>query len=232
MTPDLLHVAVIMDGNGRWATGRGLPRIAGHHAGAETLRDVIEAAPGCGVTTLTAYGFSADNWKRPGEEVCGLMELIAAYLEGEAERLADGGVRMSVIGRRDRLPARMLTAIALAEHRTSAGTKLHFQLAIDYSARETMLRAARDARFEELLGRSQPVDLLIRTGGEQRLSDFLLWECAYAELMFTRCMWPDFSGVDLRKAVGEFRRRDRRFGGLTMPPQGEASVRNDERWLR
>ena len=232
MTTGKLHVAVIMDGNGRWASGRGLPRVAGHYAGAEALRRVIETAPECGIGTLTAYGFSSDNWKRPGEEVCALMELIAGYLESETPRFTAAGVRLSVIGRRDRLPARLAGAIAHAEHATGAGTELHFQLAIDYSARETMRRAARDARFEEMLEQSHPVDLLIRTGGEQRLSDFLLWECAYAELLFTTRMWPDFDGVELRRAVREFRRRDRRFGGLAAPPEPEPQFRNDERWLR
>ena len=152
MTTNKLHVAVIMDGNGRWAAGQGLPRIAGHYAGAEALRSVIESAPDCGIGTLTAYGFSSDNWKRPGEEVCALMELIAGYLESETERFTAAGVRLSVIGRRDRLPERLLAAIAYSEGKTSGGQGLHFQLAIDYSARETMLRAARDARFEENAG--------------------------------------------------------------------------------
>jgi undecaprenyl diphosphate synthase len=230
MTTNKLHVAVIMDGNGRWAAGQGLPRIAGHYAGAEALRSVIESAPECGIGTLTAYGFSSDNWKRPGEEVCALMELIAGYLESETERFTAAGVRLSVIGRRDRLPERLLAAIAYSEGKTSGGQGLHFQLAIDYSARETMLRAARDARFEEMLEQSQPVDLLIRTGGEQRLSDFLLWECAYAELLFTRRMWPEFDGVELRRALSEFRQRERRFGGLPAPL--EPQFRSDERWLR
>jgi undecaprenyl diphosphate synthase len=236
MTDSELHVAVIMDGNGRWATRCGLPRIAGHHAGAEALRAVIEAAPDCAIATLTAYAFSSDNWKRPDQEVEGLMELIACYLEGETPRLAANGVRLSVIGRRDRLPARLLAAIAAAEHATSAGAGLHLQLAIDYSARDAILRATQSAagesltveRFEQLLGRHKPVDLLIRTGGEQRLSDFLLWECAYAELVFTKCMWPEFDAVQLRRAVTEFRHRDRRFGAIPVPP----SFSSDERWLR
>jgi undecaprenyl diphosphate synthase len=236
MTENKIHVAIIMDGNGRWATRCGLPRSAGHYAGAEALRAVVEAAPGCAISTLTTYAFSADNWKRPNEEVCGLMELIAAYLENETPRLADGGVRLSVIGRRDRLPARLLGAILTAEHATHSNTGLHLQLAIDYSARDAILRAARDAatldRFEELLGRNQPVDLLIRTGGEQRLSDFLLWECAYAELVFTKCMWPEFGPLDLESAVAEFRRRDRRFGAVPVTSQAVEAFRSDDRWLR
>ena len=228
-----------MDGNGRWASSCGLPRIAGHHAGAEALRAIVEAAPACSIGTLTAYAFSSDNWKRPMEEVDGLMELIADYLDGETPRLVAGGARLSVIGRRDRLPERLLEAIRSAESATRGGTGLHFQLAIDYSAREAILRATQRSagepvtmeRFEELLGQSQPVDLLIRTGGEQRLSDFLLWECAYAELVFTKCMWPEFSPDELHKAVKEFHRRDRRFGTIPVGPQTQAFAGTD-RWLR
>ena len=235
-------MAIIMDGNGRWAVRSGLPRIAGHHAGAEALRAVVEAAPACEITTLTTYAFSSDNWKRPPREVAGLMALIADYLEGESARLVASGVRLSVIGRRDRLPSRLGKAIVAAEEATRAGSRLHFQLAIDYSAREAIVRAVHQASsqlstpetFEELLGQSKPVDLLIRTGGEQRLSDFLLWECAYAELLFTKCMWPDFGAAELRKAVSEFRRRDRRFGGIADPSvpystPGPGTIR--DRWL-
>ncbi len=222
MTQSTLHVALIMDGNGRWATRCGLPRLAGHHAGAEVLRAVVEAAPGFHITTLTAYAFSSDNWKRPPEEVAGLMNLLARYLESETPRLIKNRVRLSVIGRRDRLPPRLLQAIADAERRTDRGDRLHLQLAIDYSAREAILSATQRANgsaltskgFEELLGCGKPVDLLIRTGGEQRLSDFLLWECAYAELVFTKCMWPEFTSSELRDAVSEFRTRDRRYGAI------------------
>lgn len=231
-----------MDGNGRWALRSALPRFAGHQAGAEALRTVVEAAPACGITTLTAYAFSSDNWKRPSEEVAGLMGLIADYLEGESTRLVANGVRLSAIGRRDRLPSRLGKAIAAAEEATMAGCRLHFQLAIDYSAREAIVRAIQLAgskintpeTLAELLGASEPVDLLIRTGGEQRLSDFLLWECAYAELLFTTCMWPDFNAVELRKAISSFRRRDRRFGAVTNASMaygttGRMTVR--DRWL-
>jgi undecaprenyl diphosphate synthase len=239
MKPNTLHVAVIMDGNGRWASSCGLPRLAGHQAGAEALRAIVEAAPSCSIGTLTTYAFSADNWKRPIDEVNGLMELIAEYLDGETPRLVAGDVRLSVIGRRDRLPARLLEAIYRAESATRSGSGLHFQLAIDYSAREAILRATESTggepvtmeRFEELLGQSQPVDLLIRTGGEQRLSDFLLWECAYAELVFTTCMWPDFNPGELHRAVKEFHRRDRRFGAIPVGAQ-TVPVSGSERWLR
>ena len=222
-----LHVAVIMDGNGRWANARGLPRVAGHRAGAKAVRRVVEAAPGVGIGTLTLYAFSSDNWQRPPREVGALMRLFRGYLASETARLIENGVRLSVIGRRDRLPEVLVRAIAGAEAATAGGTRLHLRLAIDYSARDAILRAAALAEgrevdragFEALLGTAvganEPapdVDLLVRSGGEQRLSDFLLWECAYAELWFTPRMWPDFDAATLAEAVAEFRRRDRRFG--------------------
>ena len=224
-----------MDGNGRWATARGLPRVAGHHAGAETLRRIVEAAPGCGIQSLTVYAFSSDNWKRPQFEIEALMELFAAYLESEMPRCLANGVRMTIIGRRDRLPNSLLESIATAERETRYGSRLHLRIALDYSARDAILNASRQAggewitreRFEELLGEGQSIDILIRTGGEQRLSDFLLWECAYAELVFTNRMWPDFSPADLERTVQEFARRERRFGALPQAPQ----VIHD-RWLR
>jgi len=220
-------VAVIMDGNGRWATGRGMPRVAGHREGAKAVRRVVEAAPGLGVGTLTLYAFSSDNWARPPREVAALMRLFRGYLASETERLLENGVRLSVIGRRDRLGEPLARAIAGAEAATAGGTALHLRLAIDYSARDALVRAAALAagrevdrdEFARLLGRAvgeaQPapdVDLLVRTGGEQRLSDFLLWECAYAELYFTPRMWPDFDAAALAEALAEFRRRERRFG--------------------
>lgn len=217
-----IHVALIMDGNGRWATARALPRIAGHQAGAEALRRVVEAAPEVGIGTLSVYAFSADNWKRPAEEVAGLMALLGSYLEGETPRLRASDVRLSVIGRRDRLSESLLETIRNAERGTSRCGGLHLRLAVDYSSREAIAGSA--GRWDELL----PVDLLIRTGGEQRLSDFLLWECAYAELFFTRRMWPDFGPGDLRGALRDFRRRERRFGAL--PVQQAAPLQ--ERWLR
>lgn len=218
-----------MDGNGRWAEARGLPRIEGHRAGAEALRRIVETAPRLNIGTLTVYAFSADNWKRPSEEVNALMLLLACYFEREAPRLRDSGVRVTVIGRRDRIPDPLLRAIEHAESTTSHCTSLEFRLAIDYSAREAIVEAARRGALEETI----PVDLLIRTGGEQRLSDFLLWESAYAELIFTRRMWPDFTPTALRAAVSEFHHRDRRFGAVSesllaaTPPPAIA-----ERWLR
>lgn len=215
-----------MDGNGRWANRLSLPRLAGHQAGAETLRRVVRAAPSLAIETLTAYAFSADNWKRSAEEVSGLMALLAWYLDDETPRLIDGNVRLTVIGRRDRLPGSLVGAIERAESATRHGNGLHLRLAIDYSSREAILRASKTGmRFDDLL----PVDLLIRTGGEQRLSDFLLWECAYAELFFTPRMWPEFDEKDLRDAVRDFRRRERRFGAM---PALQIQPAVQERWLR
>ena len=230
-----LHLAVIMDGNGRWATARGRPRTAGHRAGAESVRRVVEAAPELGVTTLTLYAFSADNWQRPPREVSALMGLFRLYLLSERETCAKHGIRLSVIGRRDRLPAAVRRAISEAETATARARALHLRIAVDYSARDAILRAAARLggtactreEFSALLGEvdhergcAPDVDLLIRTGGEQRLSDFLLWECAYAELVFTPRMWPDFGRADLEAAITEFHARERRFGRL---PQAVAS---------
>ncbi|MFB3788664.1 MAG: di-trans,poly-cis-decaprenylcistransferase [bacterium] len=231
-----LHAAIIMDGNGRWATRRGLPRIEGHKEGSKAVRRTVEAAPDLGITTLTVYAFSSDNWKRPFDEVQQLMALLYDYLRNEREHCAAHGIRLSVIGRRDRLTPMMRTAIRAAETATARGTTLHFRIAIDYSARDSILRAAsrwngqtamtRDAFLNTLADLHHPgvplpeVDLLIRTGGEKRLSDFLLWESAYAELYFTDCMWPDFGAEDLHAAVEEFHRRTRRFGAVPLPATG------------
>jgi undecaprenyl diphosphate synthase len=198
------HVAIVMDGNGRWATRRGLPRPAGHRAGAEAVRRVVQIAPDCGITALTLYAFSSDNWSRPTAEVTMLMRLFGRYLRTETAQLTAKGVRLSIIGRRDRLPQVLVDTIAAAEATTASGTRLDLRIAVDYSARTAIQRG-------QLL---PDVDLLIRTGGEQRLSDFLLWECAYAELWFTDRMWPDFGAAHLAAAVHEFHSRDRRFGGL------------------
>jgi undecaprenyl diphosphate synthase len=229
-----LHVAIIMDGNGRWATRRGLPRSAGHRAGVAAVRRVVENAPDLGVTTLTLFAFSSDNWKRPAEEVQALMWLLRAYLRAEARRLIESGARLRVIGRRDRLPARLRHEIHRVEQATAAGRRLDLRVALDYSSRESIARAVAGLIDPLTPPSSEPlsqrisralsdgpsgaeVDLLIRTGGEQRLSDFLLWECAYAELWFTERMWPDFDANDLRLAIEEFRRRDRRFGAIDDP---------------
>jgi undecaprenyl diphosphate synthase len=219
-----LHVAVIMDGNGRWAQARRLPRSAGHRAGVAAVRRVVEAAPSQGISVLTLYAFSADNWKRPGPEVQGLLRLLESYLRKELASCIERSVRVEMLGRRDRLPAALVAAIAEAERRTAEGTVLRLRLAIDYSSRDAIVRAAAHApqsrgeltrRLNSASDSPVPdVDLLIRTGGEQRLSDFMLWESAYAELYFTETAWPDFDGGALSAAVAEFGRRQRRFGGL------------------
>ena len=224
-----LHVGIIMDGNGRWAAVRGLPRTAGHRAGVRTARKIVEAATRVGVGTLTLYAFSSDNWSRPTPEVGALMRLLRRSLLVESKRCLENGVRLSIVGRRDRLPAALVLAIEEAEQLTAHGRNLHLRVAIDYSSRDSIMRAAALAggesltrdRFAKLLAQANhdpfpiaDVDLLIRTGGEQRLSDFLLWECAYAELYFTRCMWPEFTEREFVGALSEFEARERRFGGL------------------
>jgi undecaprenyl diphosphate synthase len=227
-----LHVAIIMDGNGRWATARGLPRIEGHRRGAAAVRRTVEAAPHLGVGTLTLYAFSSDNWRRPDDEVSALMRLFLQYLRKEAAECVENGIRISVIGRRDRLPNTLCRAIDAAEQSTARGSNLHLRIAVDYSSRDSILHAARSWKgrgaptredFARLLsGGVADVDLLIRTGGEQRLSDFLLWECAYAELHFTRRMWPDFEKADLEGALRDFRVRERRFGAVPGPAAAAA----------
>ena len=221
-----LHVGIIMDGNGRWATRRRLSRLRGHEAGVEAIRRVVEAAPKQGVGTLTLYAFSSDNWRRPKAEVSALMSLLRFYLGNEVASLVRNGVRLNVIGRRDRLPAGIAEAIGRAEAATADGDVLHLRIAVDYSARDAILDAAAKAaaagpltreKFSELVtGETglRDVDLVIRTSGEQRLSDFLLWESAYAELHFTEKMWPDFSEDDLAEALTSFHGRERRIGGL------------------
>jgi undecaprenyl diphosphate synthase len=225
-----LHVAIIMDGNGRWAKARGWPRIAGHRAGADAVRRVVEAAPKLGIRVLTLYAFSSDNWKRPGTEVGALMGLLRRYLTEERDRCVQNGVRVRLIGRRDRLPAMLLPAIEETESATARCSTLELRVAIDYSSRDALLEAARKARqftreeFTSLLG-GRDVDLLIRTSGEQRLSDFLLWECAYAELHFTPTMWPDFGESHLTEALERFLSRERRFGGITAEVTSRVLVR-------
>ena len=223
-----LHVACIMDGNGRWATQQGKSRLAGHRAGVETVSTVVEAAPALGIGTLTLYAFSSDNWQRPRREVLALFDLLDHYIRKETERCVRDGVRVNFIGRRDRLSASIVWAMERMEELTRAGKNLHLRIAVDYSSRDAILRAVaqapagakldRDAFLDLLCAtdgsgvRVPEVDLLIRTGGEQRLSDFLLWECAYAELYFTRRLWPEFRGADLEAAVADYHRRERRFG--------------------
>jgi undecaprenyl diphosphate synthase len=214
-----LHVAIIMDGNGRWAQERGMPRIAGHREGASAVRRVVEAAPDFGIDVLTLYAFSEDNWSRPPREVSALMKLLGRYLVQETDRCLENGVRLEAIGRRDRIGAPLVALLEEAERKTSRGRRLHLRLAIDYSSRRAILDAARRMRGavseDSLSAQLGPdVDLLIRTSGEQRLSDFLLWECAYAEMVFTPRMWPSFGREDLATAIDEFHRRERRFGAV------------------
>lgn len=217
-----MHTAIIMDGNGRWARQRGLPRVEGHRRGANAVRRTLEAAPGLGVTDLTLYAFSSDNWKRPAEEVAALMSLLTYYLQTEVERCRRNGVRLSAIGRRDRLDPEVRALIDMAESYTQNGRALHVRLAIDYSSRDAMLTAAQHCSANNDWSRTAfsaalpapDVDLLIRTGGEQRLSDFLLWECAYAEFVFLDAMWPDFNAEHLAGALNTYRSRERRFGAV------------------
>ena len=222
LTTHGIHTAIIMDGNGRWANARGLPRVAGHRRGAEAVRRTVEAAPSCGISVLTLYAFSSDNWRRPGREVSALMKLLGRYLVQERTRCIENGVRLQAIGRRDRLPGPLVELLEETERLTAGGRKLLLRLAIDYSSRDAMVEATRrvhsrglEVTVDNLSAELGPaVDLLIRTSGEQRLSDFLLWESAYAEIVFTNRMWPDFSAEDLADAVEDFQGRDRRFGAV------------------
>jgi undecaprenyl diphosphate synthase len=223
-----IHVAIICDGNGRWATSRALPRSAGHRAGAEAARRVIRSAPHLGIHTLTLFALSSANWARPAAEVAAILEILREYLTAETSHCLDEGIRLSIIGRRDRLPSDLRETIADSEALTSNGKKLHLRLAVDYSARHAIFQAASkfykvtnlsseafsDVLAEVQRGGSTDVDLLIRTGGEQRLSDFLLWECAFAEFCFLPKRWPDFTPQDLRDMILEFERRERTRGGL------------------
>ena len=233
-----MHVAIIMDGNGRWATQRGLPRPAGHVEGAKAVRATVEAAARAGIETLSLYAFSAANWERPRGEVEGLMFLLRRYLFTETRRCMDESIRLNVIGRRDRLDESLLRAIEQSEKLTASGERMHLRIAIDYSGQQSILQAARRAgrahdltaqRFQRLLNevnhssRQTPeVDLLIRTGGEKRLSDFLLWESAYAELHFTDCLWPDFDEQHFQAALEEYAGRARRFGKVNSEARQES----------
>jgi len=231
-----LHVAIIPDGNGRWAALRGRPRSEGYEAGAEAVRRTVTAAQVLCIDTLTLFAFSSDNWHRPAGEVEALLSVLEDFLAEQSCTAAELRPRLSVIGRRDRIPRSLRDAIEIAESATAGGPGLHLRLAIDYSSRDAILRAAcrmytamevsRES-FARLLDSISPeaelvpeVDLLVRTGDELRLSDFLLWECAYAELYFTPRLWPDFDAADLAAAVAEFRSRERRFGRI---PQRAAS---------
>jgi undecaprenyl diphosphate synthase len=225
-----MHVAIIMDGNGRWATQRGLPRTAGHVEGAKAVRTAVETAARAGVDTLTIYAFSAANWARPPSEIAALMRLFGQYLFTETRRCVEQSIRINVIGRRDRLSDSLLRSIEQSERSSAGGSGMHLRIAVDYSAQHSIVEAARRAGraadltaegFHRLLQEvdhcaypASEVDLLIRTGSERRLSDFMLWECAYAELHFADCLWPDFDEPRFRSALEDYAGRQRRFGAL------------------
>ena len=227
------HVAIIMDGNGRWAKARGLPRTAGHRQGVDAVRRTIKAAIADGIRYLTLYGFSSENWNRPAAEVRELMDLLRHYLSSEIAELHEQGVRLRFIGDRTRLPADIIARIDAAERRTAGNTVFTLVIALSYGSRDEILAAARRVAVRAAQGDLDPdaigqeefsrhlltsdipdPDLVIRTSGEQRLSNFLLWQSAYAELVFTKCLWPDFDAETLRGAVSEYCQRERRFGAV------------------
>jgi len=231
-----LHVGIIMDGNGRWARRRGKPRWRGHLAGVDSVRDVVRGSPDLGITTLTLYAFSSDNWKRPPAEVGRLFWLLREYCRRETAELIDNGVTVSHLGRVDRIPPSALAELRRTMAATARGTRLHLRLAIDYGSRWAVSEAVRRLSAAAAAGTLDPQtisaeavdraiangvpdpDLIVRTAGEQRLSDFLLWEAAYAELYFTDTLWPEFRREDLALAVSEFGRRERRFGAVLPAP--------------
>ncbi len=229
------HVAIIMDGNGRWAKAKGLPRSLGHRAGVAALKRTVEAAADLGVHRLTVFGFSTENWRRPAGEVSELMRLLKTYVQSDLARLERAGVRVHIIGRREGLPDDILRIIDHAEASTAGNDRFHLQVAFNYGGRADIVDAARRFAEDVRAGRAQPddiseagfqaylstangpaPDLIVRTSGEQRLSNFLLWEAAYAEFVFQDVLWPDYGGVQLQAAIDEFRTRDRRYGGADV----------------
>jgi undecaprenyl diphosphate synthase len=232
-SPGPHHVAIIMDGNGRWAKARGLPRVAGHRRGADAVRRVIRGAGELGIPVLTLFAFSTENWARPADEVSDLMGLLRHYLRNELAELASNGARLRVIGERSRLAPDIVADIADAEQRTRSNTRIDVNICINYGSRDEIVSATRSLATKVAAGEIAPQqidehlferelltagvpdpDLLIRTSGEQRISNFLLWQCAYAELVFVDTLWPDFGKEHLERAIAEFRRRDRRYGGI------------------
>jgi undecaprenyl diphosphate synthase len=232
-SPGPHHVAIIMDGNGRWAKARGLPRVAGHRRGADAVRRVIRGAGELGIPVLTLFAFSTENWARPADEVSDLMGLLRHYLRHELEELGRNGARLRVIGERSRLAADIVADIADAEQRTRGNTRIDVNICINYGSRDEIVQATRSLARKAVAGELAPEkidedlferelltagvpdpDLLIRTSGEQRISNFLLWQCAYAELVFVDTLWPDFGKEHLEQAIIEFRRRERRYGGV------------------
>ena len=231
------HVAIIMDGNGRWAKARGLPRAAGHREGVQALKRTIQAAPDFGVECLTVFGFSTENWSRPQDEVSDLMGLVRTYVASDLKRLEKAGVRLRILGRRQGLPSDIAAIVDKAEAQTAHNGRFLLQVAFNYGGRADLVDAARRHMERLMAGEtteplsegtiemglatagSPPLDLIVRTSGEQRLSNFLLWEAAYAELVFQDILWPDYGPAALGEAIAAFRRRDRRFGGReTAPP--------------
>ena len=229
------HVAIIMDGNGRWAANRHLPRAEGHRAGIDAVRDTVETSARLGISVLTLYAFSVENWKRPDTEITALMSLLKHYLRLELNSLLKNNIRFRVIGQRDRLNAEIREELALAEARTASNTGLQFNIALSYGGRAEIVEAARQAmrsgldpdRLDErtfasfLYTAGQPdPDLLIRTSGEMRVSNFLLWQIAYAEIWVTEALWPDFRARDLFEAIVDYQKRDRRYGAIASEPVG------------
>ncbi|MFN8058713.1 MAG: isoprenyl transferase [Vicinamibacterales bacterium] len=226
------HIAIIMDGNGRWAAQRRRPRVEGHRAGIHAVRDVVETSARLGIGVLTLYAFSVENWKRPESEVSTLMLLLKRYLRSELDTLLKHDIRFRVIGRSDDLPADVRSELERAEERTRAGRGMQFNIALSYGGRAEIVDAARRAiasgmapedlderRFEGFLytaGQPDP-DLLIRTSGEQRVSNFLLWQIAYSEIFITDTLWPDFRCRHLLEAIADFQKRERRYGGIPQP---------------
>ena len=220
------HVAIIMDGNGRWAEARGLPRLAGHREGSESVRAVTREARRVGLQALTLYAFSAQNWARPPEEVAGLMQLLAEYLDSERAEIMDNAIRLNAIGELDRLPAFVRARLDALMRDSAKNRGMTLTLALSYDAREEIAQAARRAASaagtahfgaaeidQHLWTAGLPeLDLLVRTSGERRISNFLLWQCAYAELAFSDVLWPDFREVELLQTIGDFQTRERRFG--------------------
>jgi undecaprenyl diphosphate synthase len=229
------HVALIMDGNGRWAEARGLPRVMGHREGVQALKRTIQAAPALGISCLTVFGFSTENWSRPAEEVSDLMGLVRTYVASDLKRLEREGVRVRILGRRAGLPADIAAIIDRTEATTAHNDRFTLQVAFNYGGRADIVDAARRHVDRVLAGEATgpldektlgeglstagapPVDVIVRTSGEQRLSNFLLWEAAYAELVYQNVLWPDYGAEALADVVEQYRNRDRRFGGRATP---------------
>jgi undecaprenyl diphosphate synthase len=226
------HIAVIMDGNGRWAAQRHLPRVEGHRAGIESVREVVEGSARLGIRVLTLYAFSVENWKRPASEVSTLMMLLKRYLRLELNTLLSNNIKFKVIGRSDELASDVQDELRSAEHKTAGNRGMQFNIALNYGGRAEIIEAAKrmliacidpetldEEQFSGFLytaGQPDP-DLLIRTSGEMRISNFLLWQIAYAEIWVTDTLWPDFRKRDLLEAILAYQKRDRRYGGITQP---------------